>query len=155
MASKDAYPVSSGEIMDDNTRSVIFFSALSHISAQPSGANDLAWHVEHLAGRRDTAEVFKGMHEFNKLHHTQGIDAALESVDLNNAGVPVEVVDYDDGGNHQVYIGKVVALVDRLPSEHGAYKCVAVTDFGEGSEVINVSLRANVPGIVYPIQQQE
>lgn len=151
MADHESSPISSGENTREIQPTLTFFNALSAISAQP-GNTDLSWHVEHLASQPETADVFGPMQTFNAMYHSHGYTSAVESVNLDQPeGVPVEVVcNYDQGGA-DIYDGKIVAVLDPHAEEHGAYNCLAVTDMGRGPEVVDVALRASLPGIAYHV----
>ncbi len=151
MASKDAYPSKMDEYPGQSPSTTTFFNALSGISAQPGGIRNLAWHVEHLAGRPGTADVFGPIEQFGRLHHRYDFDTAVRSIDVHNPkGVDVSVVlHYDEGGDHEAAEGKIVALLDADMGEHGVYTGLAVTDRGNGPAIVDVAFRANVPGIAY------
>jgi hypothetical protein len=129
----------------------VFFSNLSHLSAQPGGVSNLRASIEHLATQPDTASTFLPIYTFDIASGWNGFEDAINNINCQRPeGIPVDVVNYDHtAGAHQVVPGELVALLGTNDHEHGAYNGLAVANFGSGPQVIDVSLRAGVPGITY------
>ena len=131
-------------------QTAVLFSSLSYLSGLPGGINDVSFHINELAGKPDTSEAFLRLDYFNAAFRTHGFDVALDGIDLNNPqGLPVEVVSYDLNNDPAISSGEIVALFAQHPEEHGAFTGLAVTDLGNGPEFVDISFRANNPGLTY------
>ncbi|CAN5411502.1 hypothetical protein BH10PAT3_BH10PAT3_5330 [soil metagenome] len=140
----------SGSAYELPRQTLTFFNALAHLSAQPGGVGDLPARVEQMAEHPATASAFEPIQRFNAAFNLWGFDTATDLLNVfKPQGLPVDIIKYDETGNHEVMPGEIVALLDVHPVDHAAFTGLAVTDLGHGPEVIDVAWHAGVPGIVY------
>jgi len=129
----------------------VLFTQLHQMSARPGGVGDLASLVDHLAQVDYAAATFAPLRDFNERHHIASFEAACEEVELvSPSGVPVRLIYNDQGDDvHDEVEATLVALTETYPGHPGAFRGLAVTDFGEGPLIVDVALNADGNGYVF------